>query len=159
MTSYILYAISLSLLIVSFFKDKNKTKKALTIAVKSFENIMPQFISIVVIIGIVLSLLDTNTVSLLIGENSGFFGIIISAIVGSITLMPTFVAFSTADTLLKSGAGYPQVAALVSTLTMVGVLTFTLECKYIGKKAALYRNLIAFLFSFLVALIMGMVFS
>lgn len=158
MTSYILYGIATLLLLISFIKDKEKTKKAVLIALKSIENIMPQFISIIIIVGLILSLLDTNTISLIIGSDSGFLGILFSAVVGSITMMPTFVAFSTADSLLKGGAGYAQVAALVSTLTMVGVLTFSLEAKYIGKKAAFFRNLIAFIFSMIVALIVGMVF-
>lgn len=158
MTSYMLYGISIFLFILSLMKDKSKTKKALHQALKSIENIMPQFITIIIVVGVILSLLDTNTISLIIGKDSGFLGVAFSSIVGSITMMPTFVAFSTGDALLKSGAGYAQVAALISTLTMVGVLTFTLEAKYIGKRAAFFRNLIAFLFSFIVALIMGMVF-
>ncbi|SCI15424.1 permease [Romboutsia sp. 1001713B170207_170306_H8] len=155
MTSYILYSIAIVLFILSFIKDKSKTKKAIIKALKSFENIMPQFLSIIIIVGIILSLLDTETISKLIGSQSGFLGVLFSAIVGSTVLMPTFVAFSTADALLKSGAGYAQVAALVSTLTLVGVMTFTLEAKYIGKKAAFVRNFIAFLFSFLVAFFIG----
>ncbi|GAA3663062.1 permease [Asaccharospora irregularis] len=151
MTSFILYSISIFLLLISFFKDKNKTKKALIKALKSFENIMPQFLSIIIVISVILSILDTDTISHLIGKNSGFIGVFLSSIVGSITMMPTFVAFSTANTLLENGAGYSQVAALVSTLTMVGVITFTLEAKYIGKKTAFFRNLIAFFFSFIVA--------
>lgn len=158
MTSYILYGVAITLFLFSLKKDKSKTKKALSIAFKSIENIMPQFISIIIIVGIILSILDTNTISSIIGKDSGFLGTLFSAIIGSITMMPTFVAFSTADTLLQSGAGYAQVSALVSTLTMVGVLTFSLEAKYIGKRAAFFRNLIAFLFSIIVALIMGMVF-
>ena len=157
MTSYILYTIAIVLFILSFIKDKSKTKKAIIKALNSFENIMPQFLSIIIIVGIILSLLDTETISKLIGSQSGFLGVLFSAIVGSTVLMPTFVAFSTADTLLKSGAGYAQVAALVSTLTLVGVMTFTLEAKYIGKKAAFVRNFIAFLFSFLVAFFIGVV--
>lgn len=158
MTSYILYGAAITLFLFSLKKDKSKTKKALSIAFRSIENIMPQFLSIIIIVGVILSILDTNTISLIIGKDSGFLGVIFSAIVGSITMMPTFVAFSTADTLLQSGAGYAQVSALVSTLTLVGVLTFSLEAKYIGKKAAFFRNFVAFLFSIIVALIMGMVF-
>ena len=155
MTSYILYGLAIALFIISYIKDKSKTKIALKKAFKSFENIMPQFLSIIIIVGIVLSILDTDTISKLIGSESGFLGVFLSSTVGSIVLMPTFVAFSTADTLLKSGAGYSQVGALVSTLTLVGVMTFTLESQYIGKKAAFYRNVIAFLFSFIVAFFMG----
>ncbi|MGL6108046.1 permease [Romboutsia sp.] len=155
MTSYILYTICTVLLVISFLKDKNKTKLAIKNGLKSFEAIMPQFLFIIIIVGIILSTIDTQTISSFIGKESGLFGIAFSSIIGSITMMPTFVAFSTGDSLLKSGAGYPQVAALISTLTMVGVLTFSLEAKYIGKRAAFFRNFFAFLFAFIVAFFVG----
>ena len=144
-------------LIISFFKDKKKTKTAIITGLKSFENIMPQFLSIIIIVGMLLSFLDAETISHLIGESSGVLGVIFSAVIGSITMMPTFVAFSLGNTLLINGAGYSQVAALVSTLAMVGIVTFPLESKYIGAKAAFLRNFIAFLFSIIVGLILGKV--
>ena len=155
MIAIILYSLAIVLFIISLLKDKLKTKKALIKAFKSFENIMPQFLSIIIIVGFILSVLDTNTISKIIGSESGVFGVILSAIIGSVTLMPTFVAFSTANSLLLNGAGYSQIAALVSTLTLVGIVTIPLESKYIGKKAAYLRNFLAFLFSFLVAYFMG----
>lgn len=157
MTTLILYSASIILLVLSFFKDRTKTKIAIKKGLKSFENVMPQFLGIIFIVGIILSLLNPETISSMIGKESGFIGICLSSIVGSITMMPTFVAFSTGDALLKSGAGYAQVAALISTLTLVGVLTFSLESKYIGKKGAFLRNLLAFIFSFIVAFILGKV--
>ena len=159
MTSYILYGLCIFLLIISFTKDKKKTKIAIKKGLSSFENIMPQFFTIIIVIGILLSIIDTDTISKIIGSNSGFLGVLLASIAGSITLMPTFVAFSMSSSLLQSGAGYAQVAALVSTLTMVGVMTFSLEAKYMGKKVALLRNVLAFLFSFVVALFVGVVFS
>lgn len=155
MTSYIIYSFCIILLIISFFKDKEKTKLAIKNGIKSWENIMPQFLFIVIIVAVLLSITDPNSISKLIGPDSGFIGISLSSIVGSITMMPTFVAFSTGDSLLKSGAGYAQVAALISTLTMVGFLTFSLEATYMGKKTTFYRNLIAFLFAFVVAFFIG----
>jgi len=155
MTTYLLYGGTIFLFVISFVKDKEKTKIALKKGWKSFENVMPQFLGLIFIIGLMLAVLKPEVISSLIGNKSGILGVIASAIVGSITMMPTFVAFPAADMLLKSGAGYAQIAALVSTLTMVGVLTFTLETKYIGKRAALYRNLLAFFFAFVVAFIIG----
>lgn len=155
MTPYILYVLCVILLVLSFIKDKEKTTLALKNGFKSFENIMPQFLFIIIIVGVGLSIVNPATISNLIGPESKLFGITLSSIVGSITMMPTFVAFSTGDSLLKSGAGYAQVGALISTLTMVGVLTFSLEASYIGKKAAFYRNFIAFLFAFVVAFFIG----
>lgn len=157
MTTYILYSLAIVMCLISFLKDKEKTKSALIKACKSMENIMPQFLSIIIIVGLMLAFIDTNTISRLIGSESGVLGVIFSTVIGSIVMVPTFVAFSTANTLLNSGAGYAQVAGLVSTLTFVGIMTFSLEAKYIGKKAAFYRNFFAFLFSFVVAFFMGVI--
>lgn len=155
MTSIILYGLSIFLLILSFIKDKSRTKKAIILGLKSFENILPQFLCIIITVGILLSFFTTETISEIIGSNSGFIGIILSAIIGSIAMMPTFVAFSLGHTLLLNGAGYAQVASLVSTLVLVGIITFSLESKYIGRKAAFLRNLIGFIFSIIVGIILG----
>lgn len=157
MISFIAYTLCFILLLISFTKDSEKTKKSFIKGLKSFENIMPQFILVVFIISIVLSILDTKSISNIIGNDSGVKGLILSSIFGSITTMPTFVAFSTGNTFLNSGAGYVQAVAFVSTSTLVGVLTFNLECKYIGKKVAFYRNLLAFIFSILISIIIGKV--
>ena len=141
----------------SYKKDKNKTKIALKKGLKSFENIMPQFLGIIVLIGILLSVFNSDTISKIIGKESGFIGVILASLIGSITLIPGFVAFPTAAMLLKSGAGYIQIAAFISTLMMVGIVTFPVEIKYFGKKLTILRNLTAFVFSFIVALIIGKV--
>ena len=64
----------------------------------------------------------------------GGVGVVIAATVGSITLIPGFVAFPTAAMLLKNGAGYMQIGAFLSTLMMVGIVTMPVEIKYFGKK-------------------------
>ena len=155
MTSIILYSIAIILLIVSLIKDKSKTKKAIILGLKSFENILPQFLCIIISVGILLSFFTTDTISKILGNSSGFWGIILADIIGAITMMPTFVAFSLGNTLLLNGAGYSQVGTLVSSLVLIGLMTFPLEAKYIGKRAALLRNLIAFLFSIIVGIILG----
>jgi hypothetical protein len=82
-----------------------------------------------------------------------------AAVVGSVTLIPGFLAFPMAALLLKNGAGSMQIGAFVSTLMMVGVITLPVEIKYLGRKVAFLRNLLAFAFSFLVALVIGWVVS
>lgn len=46
MFTAILYGVAGTGLIISFFKDRKKTKMALKKAWKSFENILPQFLSV-----------------------------------------------------------------------------------------------------------------
>ncbi len=151
-TIYVITAIALG---ISVVKSKEKTIQALKKAWKSFENILPQFLSILLIIGFILSVLNPNQISALIGKESGWMGVIIASIIGSITLIPGFIAFPLASALLKNGAGYMQIGAFISTLMMVGIVTIPLEVKFFGKKAAYLRNGLAFIFSFFVALMLG----
>ncbi len=157
MFTIILYILAIVLLSMSFLKDKKKTKMALIKAWKSFENILPQFLSILIIIGIMLAVLSPDTISVLIGQQSGWIGLVIASIIGSITLIPGFVAFPLASALLKSGAGFMQIAVFISTLMMVGIVTIPIESKYFGKKVTVLRNGLAFVFSFIVAIAIGVV--
>lgn len=157
MDSYIFYGFTIALLITSFLKDKRKTAKALKKAWKAFENILPEFLGVIILVGILLAVLNPQVISNIIGGESGWLGVILSAVVGAIALIPGFVAFPTAAMLLQNGAGYMQIGAFVSTLMMVGVVSAPVEAKYFGRKLTILRNLLAFLFSFIVAYIIGMV--
>ncbi|SCP97263.1 permease [Anaerobium acetethylicum] len=157
MDSYIFYGLTAVLLTLSFFKDKKKTKMALKKAWKAFENILPEFLVVILLVGLMLALLNAGTISKIIGSESGWFGVILASLIGSITLIPGFVAFPMAALLVENGAGYMQIAAFISTLMMVGIVTMPVEIKYFGKKATIGRNMLAFAFSFIVALLIGMV--
>jgi uncharacterized membrane protein YraQ (UPF0718 family) len=157
--TFILYGAALLLLAISFFKDKQKTKMSLKKAWKSFENILPQFLVVILLVGILLAVLNTEVISKLIGSNSGWLGVVLAALIGAVTLIPGFVAFPTAAMLLQSGAGYMQIGAFVSTLMMVGIVTMPVEMKYFGKRLTISRNVLAFFFSFIVAYIIGTVVS
>ncbi|MDW2797582.1 permease [Clostridium boliviensis] len=157
MDTYIFYGITIILLLISFFKDKKKTKMALKKAWKAFENILPEFLVVILLVGVMLAVLNTETITRIIGSDSGFLGVGIAAIVGAITLIPGFVAFPMAALLLQGGAGYMQIGAFVSTLMMVGIVTMPVEIKYFGRKVTIIRNILAFIFSFIVAYVIGLV--
>jgi uncharacterized membrane protein YraQ (UPF0718 family) len=153
----LLYFGTAVLFLVSLAKDKAKTRKALKKAWKSFENILPQFLVVMVMVGVLLTLLDTETILKIIGAESGWLGVTLASVVGALTLIPGFVAFPTAAMLLDGGAGYMQIAAFISTLMMVGIVTLPVEVEYLGKRLAIYRNTLAFGFSFFVAFVIGYV--
>jgi len=157
MFTYVLYGLAGTGLAISFFKDRNKTKMALKKAWMSFENILPQFLSILIIIGLALAILSPETITKLLGTSSGIWGVAAASVIGSITLIPGFIAFPLAAALLKNGAGYMQIAAFVSTLMMVGIVTMPLEIKTFGKHATVIRNALAFVFSLIAAFVIGMV--
>ena len=155
--AYVIYAITIILLVFSAIRDWQKTKKALLKAWKAFENILPQFLGIIVLAGVMLALLNPQLISQIIGRQSGWVGVAGAALVGSVTLIPGFIAFPLAALLLQNGAGISQIGAFISSLMMVGVVTLPVEIRFLGRKVALFRNLLAFAFSFLVALVIGLI--
>lgn len=132
---------------------------ALKKAWKAFENIMPEFLVVILLVGLLLAIMNPEMISSIIGDKSGWFGVILAAVIGSITLIPGFVAFPMTALLLDGGAGYMQIGAFISALMMVGIVTMPVEIKYFGKKLTIIRNVLAFLFSFVVAFVIGMVMS
>jgi uncharacterized membrane protein YraQ (UPF0718 family) len=157
MFTYILYGLAGAGLAISYYQDRAKTKIALNKAWKAFENILPQLLSILLMIGLALAILTPEMISALIGTKSGVWGLLAAALIGSVTLIPGFVAFPLAAALLNNGAGYMQIAAFVSTLMMVGIITLPLEMKTMGKRAAISRNVAAFVFSLIAAIVIGAV--
>ena len=159
MFNILLHFVSLIFLIMSFFKDKQKTIKALKIAWKSFSNILPAFAGVLALVGLVLTVLSADIISKIVGANTGIIGMLITSIIGAITLIPGFVAFPLAASLLEIGAGVMQIAVFVSSLMMVGIVTLPLEIKCFGRRTAIFRNFLSYIFSFIVALIIGVVVS
>ncbi|MBE5785350.1 MAG: permease [Clostridiales bacterium] len=159
MFTYILYVFAAAGLVLSFLKDRQKTKAALIKALRSFENILPQLLAVLLLIGMALSILDEALISRLLGEESGALGMLIAAVLGSVTLIPGFVAFPLAASLRNAGAGYGQITMFVTTLMMVGVVTLPMETKFFGRKAAVRRNALAFVYAAAASFLIGGIFA
>ena len=153
----VFYAIAVVALGASLATDRKRTAAALKKSWGSFLGILPQFVAVIVVAGMLLAVLDADTISRFAGARSGWLGVMAAALLGAITLIPGFIAFPLAALLLKNGAGVMQIGAFVSSLMMVGVVTLPLETATFGKKIALARNLAAFAFSFLVAFVLSLV--
>lgn len=153
----IFYAMAGTALMVSLVTDAQKTRLALKKAWKAFTGILPEFLMIIIATGLILAYLTPELVASVIGRESGAIGVLLASVVGSVTLMPGFVAFPMASLLLAKGAGVLQIGAFVSALMMVGVVTFSLERKTFGTRIALIRNTLAWIFSLVVAAILGLV--
>jgi len=153
----ILYVLVITSLVYSFARDKKKTKIALMKSWKAFMNIFPALAGVLAFIGLILTVLSPDIITRALGQNTSIWGMLLTSIVGAITLIPAFVAYPMAASLLASGAGIMQIAVFVSTLTMVGTVTAPLEAKYFGWKVTILRNGFAYLFSFIAAIIIGIV--
>jgi len=157
--TYSLYGVAAILLAVSFHKDRKKTVLSLKRAWRMFVTILPQFVAILLLIGLLLALITPEAIQRVIGAGSGFMGMLVTSLIGSVTLVPALIAFPVAGELLRNGAGIAQTAVFVSTLTMVGFITLPMEIRCLGKKTALLRNGLSYLFAFITAYIMGVMLT
>ena len=149
----ILYGIALVLLLLSIIKDPKKTKQAIKKGWMAFIKIIPVLIPLFLVVGVILSIITPPMIRQILGEDSGILGIFTGMIIGSIAFMPPFVTFPLGAELLENGAGYPQVAAFVTTLMAVGLVYWAAEVKFFGNKAVILRNGLAFIASGIVSLV------
>lgn len=156
-STYILYGFTTVLLIVAFIKDSEKAKLALKKGYKSFMKLLPILIPLFLFVGIILTVITPEQIRLIMGDDSGIIGIISALIIGSISFMPPFVTYPLGAELLANGAGYTQVAALMTALMTVGFVYISAETKFFTKKSMIYRNLLALIASAVVALVIWMV--
>ena len=157
MDIFFFYVVSVAAVCWSYKKDRKKTKQALMKSWKTFENILPAFAFILLLIGAAMALVSPAAVTELLGADSGATGMFIAAALGSITLIPGFIAFPLAKAVLDMGAGLMQVAVFISTLMMVGVVTAPMETQFFSRKTMLLRNGLSLLYSFLVAVVLAKV--
>ena len=156
---YLLYGSTAFALLVSFLVNKEKTINAVKMAYKKLEKISPAFLSLIILISIVLYLVPEELISQTLGNDNKFFSVILASFIGSITLLPGPIAYPLGAVLLKEGVSYMVLSSFITTLMMVGILTFPIEKAYFGTKVTVSRNIISFFIALAVALLTGLFFG
>lgn len=154
---FLFIAAALIITAVSFAFDREKSITGLKKAWRMFRGMAIPFLSILVLVSLLLYLVPPALITRYLGPNSGAAGLAIAALAGSITLIPGFISYPIAAGLVKQGASYTTVATFMTTLMMVGVVTFPLESRYFGRRAALVRNLLNFIAAVLIGLLVGVI--
>lgn len=146
---------TLIFLAVSLAKDKVKTKQALRMALGMGKGVVVSILSIIFAIGLILTLLPPTEIAAFVSKQSVLLATIVAALFGTITLIPAFIAFPLVGKLVNAGVSIVPSVAFLTTLTMVGIVTFPLEKKAFGVKFTTIRNGLSFLFAIVIALVMG----
>lgn len=154
-----LYIVAGLTLLVSLIASREKTLRALKISVKRFTKIFSAFLTMIILVSIVLFLLPDVVISEYLGGSNKFIGVIFASFLGSITLMPGFIAFPLSGILLKEGVAYMVLAAFTTTLMMVGILTAPIEKAYFGIKVTVIRNVMSLFIALIVTVVIGIFFG
>jgi uncharacterized membrane protein YraQ (UPF0718 family) len=153
-----LYVVTGLSLIVSFLINKEKTLQGLKRGWMKFYKTLPSYLMLLILISIVL-LLSEDLIVEYLGQDNIFLGLLFSLGIGSVTMMPGFIAYPLARILLQRGVPYMVIAGFVTSLMLVGVVTYPLEKSYMGRKATIIRNIMSFVVAGLIALVMGIAYG
>jgi len=156
---FVLWGATALLLAVSLVASPSKTLAALKVAGRQFAGMLPSFLLMLVLLSAALATLPESAVPRLLGREARWLGVAVAAVLGSVTLMPGFIAFPLCGALLKEGVPYMVLSAFSTTLMTVGVLTYPLESRYFGHRVTLVRNGLALVIALAVALVTGLVFG
>jgi uncharacterized membrane protein YraQ (UPF0718 family) len=142
--------------LVSFIFDRKRTLTGVLKGVRMFLGLLPDLLLVLTGAAVLLALTPESVIVRLLGRESGAAGIAAAAVIGSVALVPGFIAFPLAAVLHRSGVSLDVIAVFITTLMMVGIITLPIESKYFGWRVALYRNGLSFVGAIAVGLLMGL---
>ena len=151
----VVWGVAAAGLLLSWTRSREKTRAAIRFFRRSFLSLAPSIVAIIWTIGFILTFLPPGLILKTIGRDAGFQGVIMAAAFGSVVLIPAFIAFPLAASFLRQGADVRAIAAFVTTLVMVGVITAPLEVKFFGNRFTFWRNSLSFVFALVIAFVMG----
>jgi len=146
------------LTLISFIADRKKTFKGIKKGIMMFIKILPTLLSVIILVSIVLYFVSDEFIIEYLGKDAGFGAYVSAALIGSVSIMPGFIAYPLAGILVKGGVGMSVIAVFITTLKMVGILTIPIEVKFFGLKTTLIRNGLSFIGAIIVGTIMALTY-
>ena len=156
-TVLVINLLAAAALTASLLRDRKKTVKALKMALRSIFRLFPVIALVILLIGLIFAFLPPEKLSSIIGERSGFAGVLVIALLGSVLHIPALISFPLAASVLEMGASLTAVAAFITTLTMIGVVTLPMEIRELGKQRAVLRNGLSFIGALFISFLMGVI--
>ncbi len=153
------YLVTIVLLLISLIKDRHKTVAALKTAYRHFIKICRPFLFMIMLISVSLYFVPDSLLTEYLGKKNMLVGFISTSLLGSVILMPGFIAYPLCGILVKKGVTYTIISVFTTTLMMVGVLSYPVESEYFGRKITIIRNLLSYLIAIVIAVITGLIYG
>lgn len=154
MTSLAFLLVTLAALAISHAKDRERTAKALRMSYRSFVGLVPSLLGILGLVGLVMALTPPELLADLFKVH-GLTGFALISLVGAIAIIPGPIAFPLAGSLLELGASPSALAAFITTLTMVGLVSVPMEIEYFGRRFTILRQVLSFILAVSIGGLMG----
>jgi len=153
-----LYLAAAASLLISLAVDRSRTRQALWVALGKLRRILPGYLHLLILLSFVLLVSDSLIIRLL-GAANPWLGLGGGLAIGSITMIPGFISYPLAGVLVAQGVRLMVVAGFVTSLMMVGVVTYPVERAYFGARLTLLRNGVALAIALIISIVMGLAYG
>lgn len=141
-----MFTIAAGLYIWAFIAQPEKAIKALSMAGAAFLGVLPTLIAVFSVIGLFNVFVDKKKVANLLGAESGFKGLILASLVGSILVGPVYAVFPLIKTVREHGARWAVIGALLTSWA-VKIPMIPMEVSMLGWRFSATRILLVLLFA------------
>jgi uncharacterized protein len=149
----IVYAIALVLAVVAYLKGEQRHILGITEASKTFLLVLPTLIGAFLIAGYIRVLVPEGVVQKWIGEESGFKGILVGYLAGTLTFGGPFISFPIAASLYHAGGSVRTVTTYITSWALWGGGIIFYELSILGPRLFTVRLAASILFPLLAGVI------
>ena len=137
---------------------QKKLKQAISKSGKNLWKMSPIILGTILLVSLISTLVPPSFYSRIFTGNH-FLDPFIGSLIGSISAGTPLISYILGGELLKQGIGLLAVTAFLVAWVTVGIVQLPAEMMILGKKFALLRNLISFIFAIIVAIITILIFN
>jgi len=150
-----LLVITICAVAISAAVNRKRTARGLAKGWLMLRKMLPHFLLILILVSVFLTLVPQDILTHVLGQQSAAMGTVAAALLGSVALIPGPIAYPLAGMLRESGVSMSVLAVFITTLMMVGILTFPVEKEYLGIRIAILRNVLSFIGALLIGFVVG----
>ena len=132
--------------------ENNTFKQSAQKAIKGLWNAFPMILGTILLISLISVIVPKSFYVSVFSKNS-FLDSFIGSLVGSISAGNPITSYIFGGEMLSQGVGLIAVTAFIVSWVTVGIIQLPAESAILGKKFAILRNITAFIFSIIVAVI------
>lgn len=151
----VLVGITIGMIALSVAKSRERTRKALVIALRTFLTSLPFFIAVFILIGLVEVFVTSDTIVSLMGPSRGALATVFAALIGGVMSGPPAASYPMAKVLVERGASLASVATLIVAWVAVGTISLPVEIKLLGSRFAWLRWGLTFILSITLGILLG----
>jgi uncharacterized membrane protein YraQ (UPF0718 family) len=139
---YSFFLLSLLILILIFFFNWDLGTKSFISAQSSFIQMLSVLPPIMILLGLIDVWVPRETLIKYMGKDSGFTGVLIAILIGSIAAGPMYAAFPFTAMLLKKGVKFSNIIIFMNAWCVTKISTLLFEISAIGYTFTLSRLII-----------------